>query len=222
MTETSRSSSRAPEHAREGAEPGAARPRGLRAIRLWQWAAIAVSVVVMGLGIALPILADTRQTVAVDPQGRVVADVVTDPDGAPRTRGGIPLTSGFLPSGSDPAPGEPGGAPAGTPVELEQRDYVSPAVFRAGFSFFVGFAIAFALRQFVKVSVVALGLFFLALFGLQYAGLIEVKWGVLEERYEAAGGWLASEFDSFRSFMTGYLPSAALATAGFAAGFAKR
>ncbi|TVQ62028.1 MAG: hypothetical protein EA378_06060 [Phycisphaerales bacterium] len=213
----------APGEAKPGA--GAPRPRGLAALRLWQWGVVALSVLIMGLGIALPLLADTRQTVAVDDRGRVVAAVETEADGTARTRAGTPIVGGFLPSGGGATPGAdgtPGDEPGGTRVELEQRDYVSPAVFRAGFSFFVGFAIAFALRQFVKISVVALGLFFLAMFGLQYAGLIEVKWGVLEARYDAAGGWLASEFDSFRAFMTGYLPSAALATTGLAAGFAKR
>jgi len=212
----------APHHAGDyaGDQP---RPRGLRAIPLWAWGAIVASVALMALGLALPRLADTRNTVAVAPDGRVLAMVEeTQPDGSARTRSGDLIVGGFLPPSSDAGRDPDTPDPRGTPVTLEERDIVSPAVFRAGFSFFVGFAVAFALRQFVKFSIVALGLFFLAMFGLQYAGLIEVKWAVMEDRYHAAGGWLGGQVESFKAFLTGYLPSAALATAGLAAGFTRK
>ena len=60
-------------------------------------------------------------------------------------------------------------------TEDHPLDQWSPAIFRMGFSFCVGFAIAFALRTFVRLSLIAIGVFFLALFGLQYAGFIEVN-----------------------------------------------
>ena len=95
----------------------------------------------------------------------------------------------------------------------------SPAVFRLGFSFFVAFAMAYAMRVFFKMAMVFVGFTFLLLFGLQYAELIEVKWGVMETRYDSISVWLQAQTQSFVAFVTGYLPSAAAASAGLIAGF---
>gem|GEM_PF-79296 len=111
------------------------------------------------------------------------------------------LATGFAPAGSAPDSTAP------------EDDTLSPAVFRMGFSFFVGFAIGFATRTFVKFTLFGIGMFFLLLFGLQYAGIIEVKWALLEARYHEAGSWIGGQLSGFRAFITGYLPSAALAAA---------
>jgi len=91
------------------------------------------------------------------------------------------LATGFAPAGSAPDSTAP------------EDDTLSPAVFRMGFSFFVGFAIGFATRTFVKFTLFGIGMFFLLLFGLQYAGIIEVKWALLEARYHEAGSWIGGQ-----------------------------
>lgn len=116
-------------------------------------------------------------------------------------------------AGDPPSAGEPGSA------EGREYDDLSPAVFRLGFSFFLGFAIAYALRAFVKVSLVAIGLFALLLFGMQYAGLVEVRWAAIGDRYDSAAAWFEGQFASFRAFVLGYLPSAAAALGGAALAF---
>ena len=133
----------------------------------------------------------------------------------------VPGVPGGDPSPEE-APGEPaGGAPA-EQIEQAPADPWSPAIFRMGFGFFVGFAMAYAFRAFAKFAVVSLGVFFLLLFGLQYAGLIEVQWGTMAERYDSARGWLGSQFEGFTAFVTGALPSAGAALAGLGLGFIRK
>lgn len=192
----------------------------LRGMPRWKIAALVGSVATMGAGVAMPLVAEP-----VPEQSSFTTEAPAVTTEQPRADSGSSgeLASGFLPSvgAGETEPGETAGPPPSADAPAVQDEW-SPAIFRAGFSFFVGFAIAYALRQFVKISVIALGLFFLALFGLQYAGFIEVKWALLQERYEQAGSWAAGEFESFRTFITGSLPSAALAAAGLVAGFRKR
>jgi len=115
--------------------------------------------------------------------------------------------------------GEDQATPEAKPSPLAEW---SPQIFRAGFSFFVAFAVAFALRSFMKMAVIALGFFALALFGLQYAGLVEVKWGLMEARYDEVSAQVTEQAKSAAAIMAGYLPSAASAMLGLTAGFWRR
>ena len=98
----------------------------------------------------------------------------------------------------------------------------SPAAFKVGFSFVVGFVIAYALRWFLRTALLAAGFMALLLFGLQYAGLVEVKWGAMGERYEAGSGWVSRQTASFAAFVGGALPSAGAAGLGMFAGMRRR
>ena len=98
----------------------------------------------------------------------------------------------------------------------------SPKVFALGFSFFVGFAVAFALRWFLRLALVGIGFFFLMMFGLQYAGLVEVKWAVMEEKYDRITAGIDERANSAVDYMGTYLPSAVSASAGVFAGFWRR
>ena len=155
------------------------------------------------------------------------------------------LASGFVGQGGDvtwpvPVPGLPGstppegegtdeptgeGRPAGAATaEGEQpvTDPWSPAIFRMGFGFFVGFSMAYALKAFAKFTIVSAGIFFLLLFGLQYAGLVEVKWTAMADRYDTLQEWLKAQLGGFQAFVTGYLPSAGAALAGLGLGFMRK
>lgn len=126
------------------------------------------------------------------------------------------LALGLAPSG--------GGAGDEELAEPDARavDAWGPFAFRMGFSFFVGFAIAYALRAFLKISLAAAGFFLLLLFGLQYAGIIEVRWDRMAEWWENAGPWMRSQTESFRAFALGQLPSGAAAASGLLIGFRRR
>ncbi|MEZ6235654.1 MAG: FUN14 domain-containing protein [Phycisphaerales bacterium] len=203
-----------------------------RPIPFWQWALLAVSVVLMlGGGAAWAYSAFTRSDAG------PVAGASDAPAGGQGTTGSGTggsslaegLTSGFGPGGS-PLPGTTGGSgtPTGTDPGTESGegsdplDLYSPAVFRLGFSFFAGFAMAYALRQFVKITVATLGVVLLGLFGLQYAGLIQVDWGLLEGKFDAAAAFLRDQTESFTAFVRGYLPSTASAATGAFLGFRRK
>ncbi len=169
-------------------------PAQKRALPMWAKALAAISVLLMVAGIALPLMGG----------GRAAPAPASGPTGvAGLTPGGMENVGDSSPA-TDP---QPTGAAAW-----------GPSVFRMGFSFFVGFAIAFALRSFVKLAIVALGFFFLALFGLHYAGLIEIKWGAMSERYDELTTRAQGAWDSMRVL----LPSAVSASAGLFAGFWRR
>jgi uncharacterized membrane protein (Fun14 family) len=91
-------------------------------------------------------------------------------------------------------------------------------VFRLGFSAFVGFAIGYALRAFVKISVIGIGFFLLLMFGLEYAQIIEVRWASVGDRYDEAAGWIERNAGSFMGFVKGQLPAAGLFGVGLVAG----
>lgn len=199
----------------------------------WAMALLALSGLVMiaGVGLGVSGALDDREAVEAIQREQAAAT-----EG--RTAPGADMATGFVGQGGDvtwpfPVPGLPGSTPEPTaapdgeePGEAEAapaiEDPWSPAIFRMGFSFFVGFAMAYALRTFAKVTVVAAGVFFLLLFGMQYAGLVEVKWTAMADRYDGIQAWLAAQVAGFRAFVTGYLPSAGAAVAGLGLGFVRK
>lgn len=97
----------------------------------------------------------------------------------------------------------------------------SPALMKGGMSFLVGFCIGFALRAFFKISAAFVGLVLLAIFGLSYAGIVEVNWVTLQTWFETALASVKDQTAGFQTFMTGSLPSAAMASAGLFTGIRK-
>ena len=130
---------------------------------------------------------------------------LTGPDGA----GG----AGFVETGR--APGAEGeGKAAGSGAESW-----SPVLMKGSMSFLVGFAVGYALRTFFKVSAVVLGLVCLAIFGLSYAGLLQIDWATIEGHFDRIVGKFQEQASGFKEFISGSLPSAGLGTAGLLTGF---
>lgn len=184
-----------------GDESKTARPRmpGYKKILL------AVSLALAAAGLAMHALAG-------GPSGAGSGGPDRTPVAAP-AKGFLPTNHDDQPAGDDPVPGE-------TQDAVPNQWY--PQMFRLGFSFFVGFCIAYALRVFFKLAAFAAGGVLLLLFGLQYAGIITVDWSVMGGHYDSLVGWLGVQAGSMRTFVTGYLPSTATATAGLIMGFRKR
>ncbi len=113
-------------------------------------------------------------------------------------------------------------SPSGTETETEAEVGVgewSPFFVKGGLSLFVGFCVGFALRAFFKISAIAVGVLFLVLIGLERVDFVEIHWDVLSQFYDGAVARLSDEFESFRGFVTGSLPSAGLGGVGLFAGF---
>jgi uncharacterized membrane protein (Fun14 family) len=113
---------------------------------------------------------------------------------------------------------------AGTGAEGTEAGGVtsySPFFVKGGLSFFAGFAIGFALRAFFKISLLVIGLILLAIFGLSYAGVdvIHIDWTKLDAYFDQFAAAVKEQASGFKTFVTGSLPSAALATLGLLTGF---
>ncbi|MEM1424529.1 MAG: FUN14 domain-containing protein [Planctomycetota bacterium] len=106
--------------------------------------------------------------------------------------------------------------------EAGEMDVWSLGALRLSFSFFVGLAVAHFLRALMRATLIGAGFLIMGLLVLQYAGFIDVKWDVVEARYETFGAWAADQFTSLRVFATGYLPSVGGAMAGAVLGFKRR
>lgn len=107
-------------------------------------------------------------------------------------------------------------------AEKSPLELYSPTIFRLGFGFFLGFAVAFALRAAFKVVLLVVGGVFLLLIGLQMAGLVSVNWEAFEGMYNSSTKWLAGQTESFTAFLRGYIPTGGSAVAGFGIGMLKK
>lgn len=198
----------------QAAPSGATHHLDLRALPRWKLALLGMAAILVVAGLSLRVFAwasgGFRGTGAAGDEVRA------------HTLAGN-SSSSFLPSGETVKLPRVGG-------EVEVRAQVgessgedwSPVLVRGGMSFIVGFCVGYALRAFARLSAVFAGLFFLALFGLAYAGVVEVHWNVLQEWFERATESLSKETAGFRTFISGSLPAAGAAAAGLVTGVKKR
>jgi len=95
----------------------------------------------------------------------------------------------------------------------------SPFFMKGGFSFIIGFAVGYAVRTFLKMSLLIAGVVSLAVFGLSYAGLVDVDWSTISGLFDDAMARVREEAGHFKTFVTGSLPSASFAAVGLLFGF---
>lgn len=172
----------------------------------WQIVAVVVSVVVAAAGGGLMLY----QAAAAGP-----SPVAQQPSNLP----GANTPAGFAPTDTPPDDNTARSERTDTDRLI---DSTSGAVFRLGFGFFAGFAIGYAMRAFVKITLVIIGVALLGVFGLQYAGLVAVDWEAISGGFETFGSWASAQTKDFANFITGYLPSAGAGLAGAAIGFRRR
>lgn len=132
---------------------------------------------------------------------------------AAQPAGGFADVSGF--------PADEAGAAAASPLRERLGD-LSPLLTKLGFSFVVGFAVGYVLLFFVRAAALLAGLVLAALFGLQYAGVVQVNWPSIETNYESALGWLLPRFDALRTFLLENLSSSGSAALGMVSGLMRR
>ena len=88
----------------------------------------------------------------------------------------------------------------------------SPALFRFGASYIGGFFIGWLARKSLKLALLAGGAATLAIATAKHTGLIDVDWAGIEAHVSHSLAWARDGIGAAKSFLTGYLPSAA---AGF-------
>jgi len=91
-----------------------------------------------------------------------------------------------------------------------------------GFSFFVGFAIGFAVKTFLKILFFLSGTVFIILFLLEYNDLIDVKWEAFEQIYNSLIAWVSPHLGGLKNFITANLSSAGMAALGLFWGLRKK
>lgn len=117
-----------------------------------------------------------------------------------------------------PAVAQP--VPANAELPGDAGGLFSEAFFlKLGFSFMIGLAMGFALKVAFKIALLVMGLILLALFLLQYHGVIDVDWSGFEVHYDTWIDWLGAHAGVFFGFVGDNLTSAASFLAGLALGF---
>ena len=194
----------APGYDSEGAANTAASTEKRRGLPLWKKLAFAAALIVGLVGVGL--------TQAGNKEAAAPAGVAGSADGAKSLSfGPSSFSSGDL---GEILGGESASAPAdeGTPW--------GPFFMKGGLSFAIAFAVGYALRTFIKMTLVVAGLAALAIFGLQKAGIIgEIDWTVAQGYWDSLTANVGAQVSSFKSFLTGSLPSAGMGSVGLISGF---
>ena len=109
------------------------------------------------------------------------------------------------------------------PPDWERRlEDWSPLLTKLGFSFVVGFSIGYVLLIFLRTTAFLAGLVLLALFGLQYLGVLYLDWQNIETSYQSVLSWMLPRAENFRDFITHNLSSSGMAAMGILTGLTRR
>jgi uncharacterized membrane protein (Fun14 family) len=171
-----------------------------------KWMILAVATTMIGLGLFLSLGGSSSAS------GRPI-----EAGAESQAEGGI-LGSSFAESRGNQA------IPPSAAVEEQGRavSVLSPFLLKGGFGMFIGFAIGFALRAFLRLAVVLLGCYLVSLALLAYLGWIEVHWNVMEDQFTRSLTTLGEQFTSFQAFLTGAVPASGMTALGLAVGLRKR
>lgn len=130
---------------------------------------------------------------------------------------------GNVPVGAAGLTGNQSGSPSATPEEQPAESSAwSGGMLKMGFSFFVAFAVGYLMRVFVRVSLIVIGSIVLLLTWFSYLGFVTVNWAEMETVFDAFVDRIGTDFENFRTMLTGSLPQAGLGGLGLVAGFKKR
>ena len=189
----------------KGKQPGQKGDPRRRELPRWKKVVLTCFAFLLLAGVALRVYGHFKDDGG---KGSVTTDQrnLTGPDGV----GG----AGFVEIGQPRGVEGPQGKEAGSGAESW-----SPVLMKGSMSFLVGFSVGYALRTFFKISAVVLGLVCLAIFGLSYAGLLQVDWTTIEGHFDRVVGKIQEQASGFKEFISGSLPSAGLAAAGLVTGF---
>lgn len=172
----------------------------LRALPTWQKASLAGSLLLIVGGLTLGLFEEPVPA----PTGGADGGSTVPP-------GGAGLVPGIqLPPGESPPPAS------------ASDDALSAGLFRLGFSFFAGFCMGYAARQFLRLLALASGVALFLLMLLSYGELITVHWDAFDSLFESFAQRVQTDSEKFQRFVTGSLPSAALAGTGLYLGFRRR
>lgn len=95
-------------------------------------------------------------------------------------------------------------------------------IFSVGFSYFVGYVVAFALRT-VMFTVICVCIFMtIVMLGLRYLGIAEINWNPSSQSSEEVASSLGVRSGWMKAYVNGVLPSAVAVCVGLYAGWRRR
>ncbi len=163
--------------------------------------------------------------------GSMGSNAVSSSNGGSAAAGGTDLTRTLAPNGAsslaqpfvETFPNTQ--SSVRTNAAAEERSLLeqwSPSLVRGGFSMFIGFAMGYAIRAFMKLATIIIGGYFLVLTLMAYAGWVEIHWTVIEGQFDRSVASLEAQFSSFKAFLMGSIPSAGLGALGLASGLRQK
>lgn len=99
---------------------------------------------------------------------------------------------------------------------------LSPLFLKGGLGMFMGFAIGFAVRAFIRLATIIAGIYFAGIMAMSYAGWIEIHWDVMNEQFNLFAQNIGAQFESAKTFLTGSIPASGATAAGLAMGLRRR
>jgi uncharacterized membrane protein (Fun14 family) len=118
-------------------------------------------------------------------------------------------------------PGETTGQASPGDTVGDQIERWGPSVLGLGMTFFIGFAVGYAIRALFKIALAFIGFFFLGVLMLQQIGVVEVHWDRVEE-FNWVLDWALQKLMSLKDLLTEVLPAGSMSALGLAAGLRKR
>lgn len=115
-----------------------------------------------------------------------------------------------------------GGMAIETPREKRLIDEGAPATFRLGFSFVVGFFVAWMLRKFIRTLLMTAGAAATVLIVLKATGLLGTEIESIRGEVDRGLELAQREASRAREFILGYVPSGVSAAAGMLMGARRR
>ena len=213
MTETKKSENRRPSLAQTfGVSRSTMTP--------WTWGALAGTVLLVAVGAVLHFTAPK-----------------THAENQPSAGNQSPLQTGF---NQESARGFldgfltnsfPGAIPPTNPQPTPQPDIRktpesanewSPVFLRGGAGLFLGFCVGFAIRSFIKLGSVFLGFYIVSLLMLSWLGWIDINYPEIDSQLGDLSARFQNQFESFKAFLAGSIPTTGVTAAGFYAGIKKK
>jgi uncharacterized membrane protein (Fun14 family) len=181
-------------------------------------------VLVLGVALLMMIFGVVITLTADRPPPPATESTASSPRESRQLEGDL-LSRGFVPT----RPSTSGQAPARDPIPapeskgrpLEVND-LSPFMVKGGFGLFIGFAIGFAMRAFLRLAIVIIGFYLLVLTMMAYAGWIDIHWNLMEGQFNNLLSATGGQFESFKTFLTGAIPASGLTLVGFAVGLRRK
>ena len=120
-------------------------------------------------------------------------------------------------------PADPDGPDSGPKnSDSESLNEWSPAFLKGGAGLFMGFCVGFAIRSFIKLGSVILGFYVLSLLMLSWLGWIEINYPEIDSQLGDLSENFKGQFESFKTFLSGAIPTTGMAAFGFFAGLKKK